>query len=122
MTGRQLQRNIRREVQATFTAAGEATAIIGPVPPGPAWEIKQITIKARLTATGGLPTVQTKATTFVGTNNSGQQISNTLTGNDDTDSVPNATIRYGESLCCFWTGGATTMFGRMTIIYDEVGY
>lgn len=119
---RPLQKNKRLEAQVAFNAAGQATVVMGPVPPGPAWEVKQVTIRVRVTSTGALPTVQTNATTFIGTNNSGQQISNTLTGNDDTDSFPNATVRYGESLCCFWTGGATTLTARMTVVYDEVGY
>lgn len=112
---RQLQRNKRVEVSVTFPASGIAIAVVN-VPVGPSWEIKQITVATTVTAN------LTNCTTFVGTNNSGVQISNTLLGNGDTDSAPNTTVRYGESLCAYWTGGTTGATARMTVIYDEVDY
>lgn len=110
-----LQRNKRAEVQSVFLADGTCTVVLN-VPPGPSWEVKQITIHCSFT------TPITKCTTFIGTNNSGQRISNALFGNDDTDSIPNTTVRFGESLCAVWTGGTAGQTGRMTVIYDEVGY
>lgn len=112
---RMLQKNKRAEPQAVFNAAGQCTAVAS-VPMGPSWEIKQITVEV----IGSVP--QTKCVTFIGTNNSGVRISQTLTGNFDTDSIPNTTIRAGESVCAFWTGGTVGAVGRMTVIYDEVGY
>lgn len=112
---RQLQRNKRAEPQAVFNALGECTAVVA-VPMGPSWELKQITVETLGVA------VQSRCTTFVGTNNSGIRISRTLTGQFDTDSIPNTTVRAGESVCAVWTGGVAGMVGRMTVIYDEVGY
>jgi hypothetical protein len=117
---RPLQRNVRREQQGAFVG-NQMNVVIGPVPPGPSWEIKQITIVTNFKN----PIIQT--TTFVGTNNSGQRISTAIYGNEDTDSMPNTTLRYGESLCAFFnTNGVTGVpagaTARMTIIYDEVAY
>lgn len=110
-----LQRNKRFEGQALFQADGTCTVIIQ-VPPGPSWEVKQIGVKTTVT------TNLTSCTTFVGTNSAGIFISSTLLGNSDTDSQPQTTVRYGESLCAVWTGGTPGRIGRMTVIYDEVGY
>lgn len=113
---RVLQRNIRLQKQAVFDAGGSATVVIGPVPVGPSWEIKQITVKTTVTA------LLSSATTFVGTNNAGTFISNTLKGNNDTDSQPNTTIRYGESVCAVWTNGTPGRVATLGIVYDEVDY
>ena len=118
MPPRPLQRNKRAEPQAVFNASGVATAIAA-VPMGPSWELNQITVEV-VGAT--VTSAQSKCTTFIGTNNSGIRISNTLTGNFDTDSIPNTTIRAGESVCAVWTGGVVGSVARMTVNYDEVAY
>lgn len=110
-----LQKNKRIEVEVTFPASGIVTAVVN-VPLGPSWEVKQIGVKTTVTAN------QTNCTTFVGQNNSGVFISNTLIGNADTDSMPNVTIRSGDALCAYWTGGTVGKSARMTVVYDEVGY
>lgn len=115
MIARPLVRNKKVEQQATFLADGTCTAVVQ-VPPGPAWEIKQINIHASFLS----PIVTCQ--TFVGTNTAGVRISKALYGNDDTDSLPNTTVRYGESLCAVWVGGTAGQTGRMTVIYDEVDY
>ena len=112
---RQLQRNKRAEVASSIAdAAGKATAVI-PVPPGPTWEIQQIGV----TFTGTLIPV---CTTYVGTNEFGVFISQTLIGNSDTDSQPRTSLRSGESVAAVWTGATVGAQGRLTVIYDEVGY
>lgn len=112
---RMLQKNKRVEVQVTFPASGIITAVVQ-VPLGPSWEIKQIGVKTNVTAN------QTNCTTFIGQNNAGVFISNTLIGNADTDSMPNVTVRSGDALCAYWTGGTVGKIATMTVIYDEVGY
>lgn len=115
MIARPLVKNKRVEATGTFLANLTCTAVVQ-VPPGPAWELKQITIHTSFLS----PIV--KATSFVGTNSAGVRISNALYGNDDTDSIPNTTVRYGESVCVVWTGGTAGQTGTMTVIYDEVDY
>lgn len=111
---RQLQRNRRAEAYATVNASGAATAIVA-VPLGPSWEVRQISVTC-----GG--TLIPQATTYVGTNNAGVYISQTLIGNSDTDSAPNVTVRSGESLCAVWSGATVGAQAKITVIYDEVGY
>lgn len=112
---RQLQRNKRDERTGTFDASGNLTLIIGPVPIGPSWEIRQISIRTT-------SVLQTLASTYIGVSNAGVFISNSFTGNADTDSAPNVTIKPGDSLCCVWSGGTPGSFATLTIIYDEVNY
>ena len=45
-----------------------------------------------------------------------------LVSDFDTDSIPNTTVRAGESICAVWTGGVVGSVARMTVIYDEVAY
>jgi hypothetical protein len=111
---RQLQRNLRREVQVVADASGVASATIN-VTLGPSYEVHQITVYSDSTL---IPI----ATTYVGTNDSGVQISQTLYGKGDTDSAPRTTLRSGESLTCVWTGCTVGANCRMTVIGDEVGY
>ena len=110
-----LQKNIRREAYATADATGTATAVVE-VNPGPSWMVKQIGVSTNSTVT--LPT----ATTYVGRNTSGVFVSSTLVGNSDTDSLPNVTLRSGESLCAIWAGCTVNDQCKITVIYDEVAY
>lgn len=112
---RQLNRNKRREAYATFDASGNATAVID-VAPGPSWEIKQIGVSVTNSTT------TPSCSTYVGRNNAGIFISSTLTGDSDTDSLPNVTLFTGESVCAVWSLGTVGSLGKMTIIYDEVPY
>jgi hypothetical protein len=111
---RHLNRNRRQEGQAAIAASG-AAFVFFTVPFGPSWEIKQITI----TSTS---TLETSARTFIGTNSAGILISQSFTGNDDTDSQPNVTLRSGDSVCCVWEGGTPGAIVRLTVIFDEVDY
>ena len=113
MPNRKLYTNKRLEAQALFDANGRAVAVVN-VPPGPAWEVIQIAISTTVTAN------LTQAATYIGTNESGIFISNTLLGNKDTDSFPNVTVRYGESVCCVWAAGTAGRTARMTVVYNEV--
>jgi hypothetical protein len=114
MQQRPLNKNRRQEVQGTIAASGAATVFFT-VPFGPSWEIKQITI----TSTSVL---ETTAETFIGTNAAGIAISQSFTGNNDTDSQPNVTLRSGDSLCCVWANGTPGTIVRLTAIFDEVDY
>lgn len=114
MIPRPLQRNKRQEVQVTIPASGTVTATFT-VPIGPSWEIKQISI----TSTS---TLETTAKSYIGTNSAGIFISQSFTGNDDTDSQPNVTLRSGDSLAVVWENGTPGAIARLTAIYDEVDY
>lgn len=113
---RQLQRNKRAEQTVTVDASGNATAIIS-VASGPSWEVKQVGV----TVTG--TTLIPVATTYIGTNSAGVFISSSYTGDSDTDSVPNVTLRVGDSICAVWSGATpSTPRAKLTVIYDEVSY
>lgn len=115
MPGRQFQRNKRTEAYATVVAGTSCTAVIN-VAPGPSWEVKQISVSAVGAST--LPA----CATYVGTNTAGVFISSTITGNSDTDSTPNTTVRTGESLCAVWTNASIGTVCKITVVYDEVDY
>lgn len=110
-----LQRNIRVEKQGIFLSTGLLTVSIS-VPLGPSWEIRQISVKTNITS------VNTSCETRIGTSSAGVFISSTVTGNSDTDSEPNVTLRPGESICALWALGTVGSIGRLTVIYDEVDY
>lgn len=110
-----LQRNKRDERTGAFDGSGNLTLVIGPIPVGPSWEVKQISIRTT-------SALQTLAATYIGVNSSGIFISNSFTGNADTDSQPNVTLKPGDSLCCVWQGGTPGAFATLTVIYDEVSY
>lgn len=93
-------------------ANGNGTAFIANMR-GPQWDIVQIGIKISNAIL--IPT----CTTYIGTNAAGVYISQTFTGDDDTDSFPNVTIKYGEAICAVWTGGDVGAQARMTVIYNE---
>ncbi len=112
---RNLQRNIRAESQGVFNATGNLIVSV-PCPVGPSWEIKQIAVSTNIT------TVNPTCTTYIGTNASGVVISTSLTGNGDTDSQPNVTLRPGDSLAAVWGSGVVGAIGKLTFIYDEVAY
>lgn len=112
---RALQRNIKLEAYATADASGNATAVVD-IPLGPSREVKQISVS--VTGSTNVPT----ANTYVGRNSAGVFISNTLTGDSDTDSAPNVTVRSGDSLCAVWAGCTTGAKCKLTVVYDEVGY
>lgn len=107
------RRNIRLEAQATVPANGNITVAINNMR-GPDWELKQIAVSV---STGVLSPV---CNTYIGTSSAGVFISNSLTGESDTDSQPNSTIKYGESVCAVWTGADVGSIARLTVIYDEV--
>jgi len=109
-----LARNIRKETQVTVPASGTVTALFT-VPFGPSWEVKQIGIKCD-------STTETICNTYIGTNSAGVFISKSFTGNDDTDSQPNITLRSGDSICAVWESGSLNAIARLTVIYDEVDY
>jgi hypothetical protein len=114
MPQRPLNKNRRQEVQGTLAASGAATVFFT-VPFGPSWEIIQITITSN-------SALETSAKTYIGTNNAGVLISQTFTGNDDTDSQPNVTLRSGDSLACVWENGTPGALVRLTAIFNEVDY
>lgn len=102
------------EARGTFDASGNLTVGIQ-VPLGPSREVKQIAVSTNI-ATGS----ETNCSTYIGTNASGVLISQTYTGNSDTDSQPNVLLRSGDSICAVWSGGVSGALGTLTIIYDEV--
>lgn len=110
-----LQRNKRAELTVSIPGSGTATAVMS-VPPGPSWELKQVSVECLNSTT--IPI----ATTYVGVNANGVFVSSTLLGDGDTDSQPNTTLRTGESFCCVWVGASSGSVARLTIIYDEVAY
>ncbi len=110
-----LAKNKRQELQGTFPASGVLT-VSDTVPLGPSRDVKQIAISTTNTAN------ETLCTTYIGTNSAGVLISQSFTGNNDTDSQPNVSLRSGDSLCAVWTGGAVGTIARLTYIYDEVDY
>jgi hypothetical protein len=110
-----LQRNKRDERTASFPASGTLAITIGPIPMGPSWEIKQISIRSS-------SVLETTAATYIGVDASGVFISRSFTGNADTDSAPNVTLRPGDSVSCVWEGGTPGAVATLTIIYDEVAY
>lgn len=110
-----LYRNKRVEIQGTFDADGALTVSVS-VPLGPSWELRQIGIKVLGS------TSETFCNTYVGSNASGVFISQSYTGNADTDSEPNTTLRPGDSLSAVWTEGTVGALGTLTVVYDEVGY
>jgi len=111
---RPLQRNKRAETTVTVDATGAATAVIDVVP-GPSWEVKQVSLSCTGSA---IP----QAATYVGRNSAGVFISSTYLGNSDTDSLPNVTLRSGESICAIWSNGTSGSRAKLTVVYDEVGY
>ena len=111
---RQLQRNLRAEKQGTFSAAGTLTIFFS-VPLGPSWEVKQIAINAN-------SALEPICSTYIGTNSAGVFISNSFTGNSDTDDQPNVTIRSGDSIAAVWASGTPGAIGKLTVIYDEAAY
>ena len=111
---RQLYRNKRAELQGTLSASGGLTVFVT-VPLGPSWEVKSIDVK-------GNSALEPTADTYVGVNSSGVHISNTFTGNGDTDSQPNTTLRVGESVAIVWAGGTPGALMKAVVIYDEVSY
>jgi len=111
---RQLQRNIRTEKSGVFDAAGNLTVYIQIVP-GPSWELRQVAVSTTVTAN------ETECSTYIGFNNSGVFISQTLLGNSDTDSQPNVILRPGDAIAAVWSGGTVSATGKLTLIYDEIG-
>ena len=109
-----LSRNKRTEVQGTFDANGDLTVSVS-VPLGPSWELRQVAIKTT-------SVLESACSTYVGTNDSGVFVSQSFTGNADTDSEPNVTLRPGDSFCAVWSVGTTGALGTLTLIYDEVAY
>lgn len=105
--------NQRLESQATVPASGNITVIISNMTAGPNWNVKQISIAV------STATLSPSCNTYIGTNAAGVFISNSLTGEADTDSQPNVTIKYGESICAVWTGADVGAVARLTVIYDE---
>lgn len=114
MAGRHLNKNRRQEVTVTVPANGTVTATFT-VPFGPSWEVKQITID-------GNSALEPTCKTYIGINDSGIAISQSFTGNDDTDSQPNVTLRAGDSLAAVWANATPGARMRLTAIYDEVDY
>lgn len=110
-----LQKRKREERQAVFNATGNATAVVT-VPLGPSWEVQQIGVKT------GPMVNHPQCATYVGQNTAGVFISNTLIGDADTDSMPNVTVRAGDSICAVWALGTPGVVATMTVIYDEVAY
>jgi hypothetical protein len=111
---RQLNRNKRAEIQGTISAAGTLT-IFATVPLGPSWELRSIDVK-------GNSALEPTADTYIGTGATGQHISQTYTGNNDTDSIPYVTLRSGESVAVVLANGTPGAIMRATIVYDEVAY
>ena len=111
---RQLYRNKRVELQGVLSASGGLT-VFATVPLGPSWELKNVDVR-------GNSVLEPTADSYIGTNSSGVHISNTLTGNGDTDSQPNTTLRPGESVAVVWAGGTPGALMKAVVIYDEVSY
>ncbi len=111
---RQLQKNIRTERQGVFSGVGALTLFVGP-PVGPSWELRQIAISTT-------SVLETTCVTYIGINSSGVLVSQSFTGNNDTDSRPNVTLRPGDNIAAVWAGGTPGATGKLTLIYDEVAY
>ncbi len=109
-----LNKNIRTEVSGNIAANGTLTLTLS-VPPGPSREIKQIGIT-------GNSALEPTCSTYVGTSSAGVFISNSFTGNGDTDDQPNITLRSGDALAAVWAGGTSGARMKLTVIYDEVAY
>lgn len=110
---RKLNRNIRTELRGNLNASGTLTLTFT-VPLGPTWEVKQVSIS-------GNSTLEPQASSYIGIGSSGVFVSNSLTGNGDTDDTPNVLLRSGDSFSLVWTGGTSGALMKVAIIYDEVG-
>ena len=108
------QRNKRVEVEVVADANGNAVAVT-PNVNGPAWQLTQVTVSST-------STLLSQCATYVGANSAGVRISSTYLGNGDTDSSPNTTLKYGESVCAVWSNVTPGSACRLTVVFDETGY
>jgi hypothetical protein len=97
--------------QVTFTAAGTATASVGPSGGGDVWSLDQVSVS---TSVGQLDASQ--CTVYVGPQPLAQyQIAPTLSGGGQQFGMGGAGLGYGWFVWALWTGGTSGAFAFLRV-------